>query len=476
MKQPSRIKLPFKPTDTIFRWGPIPGKFLYTSTFVDVNFKHFRKRWGENWSESLFLFKNNRMLWINEQNALHAAGKRVFLKYLLPQCTRTTIYTEWKEHVAQITKIEKYIDKLVLAHASNKDILHIWNDLHSIYIKFWITGTIPELANYGSDVYLGNKLRAFITRQTEIATAMEILTAPVRVSFYQEEEIALALAKNITAHQKKYSWLKNSYAETQIAPVEFFAQRKKELDTHIEKNILKKLQETQKKKNEIQKRYALPAKIMNAAKAVSDGIAWQDERKKYIFITLHYQDILLKEISKCFDYTFDELHNLSYSEIPLLLRGKNMHTKLAQRAKGFGMLFSHSCTEQLSNEEIEYMWKLFEYEKTTHETRILKGIIASKGTDEKITGKVKILLNPAEVESFKKGEILVAPMTSPEYIFAMRKAAAIITDAGGLTSHAAIVSRELRIPCLLGTKRATQLLKDGDRVEIDTAAGTAKKL
>ena len=76
----------------------------------------------------------------------------------------------------------------------------------------------------------------------------------------------------------------------------------------------------------------------------------------------------------------------------------------------------------------------------------------------------------------KKGDILVAGMTSPEFIVVMRKARAVITDQGGMTAHAAIVSRELRIPCLVGTKIATQVLQDGDLVEVDADRGIVKKL
>lgn len=65
-------------------------------------------------------------------------------------------------------------------------------------------------------------------------------------------------------------------------------------------------------------------------------------------------------------------------------------------------------------------------------------------------------------------------MTSPEYVFAMKKASAAITDTGGLTSHAAIVSRELDIPCIVGTKIATKILKDGDLVEVDANKSIVK--
>jgi pyruvate,water dikinase len=67
-------------------------------------------------------------------------------------------------------------------------------------------------------------------------------------------------------------------------------------------------------------------------------------------------------------------------------------------------------------------------------------------------------------------------MTRPEYISAMKKAAAIVTDEGGITCHAAIVSRELKKPCIIGTKIATKVLKDGDLVEVDADKGIVKIL
>lgn len=80
------------------------------------------------------------------------------------------------------------------------------------------------------------------------------------------------------------------------------------------------------------------------------------------------------------------------------------------------------------------------------------------------------------IKDFKEGEILVTPMTTPDFVIIMRKAAAIVTDEGGLSCHAAIVSRELNVPCIIGTKHATQLLKDGDMVEVDAENGEVNKL
>jgi len=99
---------------------------------------------------------------------------------------------------------------------------------------------------------------------------------------------------------------------------------------------------------------------------------------------------------------------------------------------------------------------------------ILKGISASPGIG---TGKVVILKSPKEIDKIKKGDVLVAPMTSPDYVPAMKKASAIVTNEGGMTSHAAIVSREMGIPCVVGTKIGTKVLREGDIVTVNGTTG-----
>lgn len=105
---------------------------------------------------------------------------------------------------------------------------------------------------------------------------------------------------------------------------------------------------------------------------------------------------------------------------------------------------------------------------TENSAPILSGIPASPGIG---TGVVKVLSSPKEIGKVEKGDVLVAPMTSPDYVPAMKKATAIITNEGGMTSHAAIVSREMGIPCIVGTKNATKLLKDNDIVTVNGSDG-----
>lgn len=103
---------------------------------------------------------------------------------------------------------------------------------------------------------------------------------------------------------------------------------------------------------------------------------------------------------------------------------------------------------------------------------IVKGLPASPGS---ASGKVHVILDPKDIDAFKQGEILVTEMTAPDWVPAMKKAKAIVTDSGGMTCHASIVSRELGIPCIVGTKSrgtaATSAIKDGIDVTIDATHG-----
>ena len=103
----------------------------------------------------------------------------------------------------------------------------------------------------------------------------------------------------------------------------------------------------------------------------------------------------------------------------------------------------------------------------------VKGLPASLG---KATGKVKVLLSSEldRISEVQEGEVLVSDTTNPDMTPIMKRVSAIVTDLGGVTSHAAIVTRELKIPCIVGTRNATQILKDGMMVEVDAFNGTVK--
>ena len=104
-----------------------------------------------------------------------------------------------------------------------------------------------------------------------------------------------------------------------------------------------------------------------------------------------------------------------------------------------------------------------------NEVILLKGACASPGT---AIGKVVVVLSPKDAHAVQVGDILIAPMTTPDFVPAMKRAAAIVTNNGGRTCHAAIICRELGIPCIVGAARATDLLQSGQVITVDASNGT----
>ncbi len=154
--------------------------------------------------------------------------------------------------------------------------------------------------------------------------------------------------------------------------------------------------------------------------------------------------------------------------------GKLPVAVIKKRAQGFVFLGGKIIPTNNFNQFLKLHHLEIESGETSHDETELRGNVACRGGV--FRGKVRTIFNSSEVSSFKKGDILVTPMTSPEYLPALKKAKAIITDEGGVTCHAAIVSRELGIPCIIGTKIATKVFKDGDLVEIESARGIVRKI
>jgi len=124
----------------------------------------------------------------------------------------------------------------------------------------------------------------------------------------------------------------------------------------------------------------------------------------------------------------------------------------------------------------KYFLKLDEESKKSRDNNEITGQVVYS-SNEIIKGKVIVIKDKSELKNKNRsiaGKILVAIQTTPHYIPYMKKAKAIITDEGGLTCHAAIVARESKIPCIVGTKTATQILKDNNSVEINTSKGIIK--
>ncbi len=463
------------PNAELFRWGPIPGRPIYISYFLESIAESFpqKYKYKYKWPEIFFYFIKENMTFICEYPLLRECGKKYF--YLSDQEFKN-VQKKYDAARQELHHIYPTIKNLHLL--TDKQLLAIYQQWQNAYFTFWDHGLIPELANWGGEQELKEKLGELNLGTTTFITALEKLSAPEKLSFYQEEELDL-LQEPLAEHTLKYFWITNSYFETTVLDTSYFQQRLLEIKDRKQKieHIKNFPQNVKQEKQNIINQLHLSPEIQHIAERLSYCIWWQDARKKEIFIAGHYITTFLKEITRRYKITFKDLEVYWAKEIEQLLLGKPLSQKEIhlRQEQLMGYYNQEHCLVISDPAEFKNFVTPFLEKKIDNNLKELKGTVASigKGT---VQGKVKILLTAKEWPKMNQGDILVAPMTSPEFIVAMRKAAAIITDEGGLTSHAAIVSRELGIPCIVGTSIATKLLKDNDVVEVDAKRGIIRRL
>jgi phosphoenolpyruvate synthase/pyruvate phosphate dikinase len=186
-------------------------------------------------------------------------------------------------------------------------------------------------------------------------------------------------------------------------------------------------------------------------------------RRKAIYAILP----LFDELAKRMKLSRKDIAFMTNNEILSL----DVPKDLTARRRGFLIYWKNKTIKvETNNKKIKIFRKKVLVEKKAKQ---ISGVVASQG---KACGKVKLVFGIKDLSKVKKGNILVAVTTHPDFVPAMQKAAAIITNEGGLTSHAAIVSRELKVPCIVNTKTATKFFKDNDLVEVDAINGIVKKL
>lgn len=195
---------------------------------------------------------------------------------------------------------------------------------------------------------------------------------------------------------------------------------------------------------------------------------------------VHRLQPLFREIGRRLGLTYDELIELRHQEVLAYLKGKpiprNIHTLVRERYRDSAQILEYGRVRLLSTSALRAYYGSEQHrlaKEPTLRLRELKGQAASPGMAR---GRVAVVMSVKEIGKVRKGQILVTPATTPMHVPAMEKAVAIITDEGGLLSHAAIVSRELHVPCVVGLKIATKVFKDGDRVEVDANTGIVRKL
>lgn len=279
---------------------------------------------------------------------------------------------------------------------------------------------------------------------------------------------------------KKYSFLTYYYKGPEMSIDDLILSIKEKINTNIEQKK-KQLNENNKtiikEQKQLIKKYGLTKKELCLIEEVKRMTFLKAYRKEYLTYLNYKIRIVQDEIAKRLGTNIEIVRNMLPDEIRhYLLKNKKVKNQFNKRLKELITIHSDNKIKiKINKKRLEQIKELFDNEGLSNETykTEIKGQMAYPGYAR---GIVKILEFRNEMKKFNKGDILVSRSTNPEIVLAMEKSAAIVTDVGGITCHASIVARELKIPCLIGTKNASKVLKDGDYVEVDVNRGFLRKL
>ncbi len=423
--------------------------------------------------------------WISAHNALKekVLQDNFFLEKLIDDTVQTGEETNaWTE--------ENIFSK-DLTVLSGQELSSLLRQAFHKECSLYAYGTLLPILDFQGFSFVEGNLEKILHKYVpeEYQKWYEIFTAPFKNSFSQDQEedlLRLMSAPDfdqaLKDHTNKYGWVYYVYAGPAFTEEQFLEFVKQYIDQKI--NPQQKLAELEQKRKNIEE----SKKEFFAKHALDDSekfllnlaakVIWAKPRRKdYQSKSYYHIEKLQKEIARRLVMTLTQIRSLPLEYIERGLNGQEIDGHIAN-----AIMQEHVCIPNddgmisiLSGKEAtEFSETVFRpEEQAPSDTKELKGACACPGN---VTGNVRIVNVPADIPKMNQGDILVSSATTPSIISAMKKAGAILTDEGGLTCHAAIVSRELNIPCVIGLKTATLVLKEGDKVEVNATLGIVKKI
>lgn len=385
----------------------------------------------------------------------------------------------------KILRLNNFLNKRFLKPVES------WSDLElvdflrrydNLSLSHWKKGVLCEW----TDPNGYNLMKAEVLKYCHNLTDEDInlLTAPEKITFVQKElsdrlvlmkkqNRGLNIDQDLKKHAQKYFWVRDNWAIVYDLTIKDF---QKIIDSEIPnlEKIKKQVEETdvylrniKEKKRSLIKKKTISREAQNIFYFFTRLTDWRDERKKLAAcLPNYYLHKILKVLSQKNNISVELAGLLLFPEISSWKLPKSTIEKLKKRSSGW----IYYCRKDKTCQQFfgSSAKKIFNDLIKTLNKGELRGLVANKGV---VRGKIKIVEVPKDFVKVKKGDIIVATMTRPEYVPIMKLAGGIITNEGGVTCHAAIISRELNIPCIIGTQIATEVLKDGDVAEVDADNG-----
>jgi phosphoenolpyruvate synthase/pyruvate phosphate dikinase len=432
----------------------------------------------------------------------------IVLKKLREDMLDTAKRQEFLRNSIEIPKsfnaVANEVEAKIRGSISNKELAQLWREMDRDFLKvipwFYYPWYVSKENMLTDQVKAGlENHRKEIEKICELDEALLAIVFPVKKTNFQlEQDEMLGLVtiaektsdfandpefrKHAAEYLKKYDYL-TTFILTPVLPMTY-----EQLVERVAQNVRESFKDNYSLQKEATKKNEGRAKqLLEVIKDDKEIMMWvEDSRELGYVLTAGIEEAYMSSarylkfiqlVAERIGVAFEDTKYLLSNEIATALEEdrKISAEVVDERREGFILMIKDGVQYAAFGKEGHALsaWIDGELNKVDMTIREFTGQRACKGFAK---GRVRIATTPSQAHLLEEGEILVCPMTNPDYVPAMRRSAAIITDEGGLLSHAAIMSREFGKPCVIATKIATQLLKTGDMVEVDADSGVIKIL
>lgn len=416
-----------------------------------------------------------------------------------------------------VTWCARTCNPAVLAEASAQELIATLQEFRIRQRDMYALGCAMPMLDFGESTFLESGLQRVLQDNCrsprQRASAYQVFTYPAYRSFAGDQEIALLklvsryygksrwrhdvmrqnlqqlraiwpkFERDLQTHARKYGWVYYVYAGPAYTAENFLEfvrdfLRKKVSPSVALGRMEKREKEMIRKKKSLIRSMGLRGLDKLVAEFAGVMVWAKPRRKDYQSHAYYYFENWQREVGKRLFLSLDQVRALPPQELRAALSGKRKDWPgVAWRYAAYHVCYSTKAGVRVLGGEAARRFAKQHIKEESAATKAprgpLRGTVAFPGV---VKGSVRIVNNVDQMSAMKQGEILVSIATSPNIVGAMKKAAAIVTDEGGLTCHASIVSRELGIPCVVGTIFGSSVLRDGDRVRVDARRGIVEKL
>jgi phosphohistidine swiveling domain-containing protein len=428
----------------------------------------------------------SKQLLLNHNNYLYKESYDAIERFLLEKLEQGTGFFDWLKNISaeyekELLDFSKKVRLSDVGGSGDDELRQMFTEFARLCKKSMSVSYLMQPLDNAFEAVMRKKLQLYLEKNPGLVfeSVLARLTPPKRLASMSEErtellKIALKskqgdVKEDLAKHAVEYGWMENFLWTTAPSGAEYYAGKIKDVLESAEAE----LERIDSERAALEKEYE---RIVSAIE--EEGIeikALAETVREFVNINMESWESVARSGNDCMNL-FTELgkrQGLSYIETlylshhEMLSGGKK--EKARARMKMKGLFVDGAKIVEMPAAETEEL--LAEFNKIDDVSEV-KGSVAFPG---KAQGKAAVVMSSAEIGKVNDGDVLVCPMTNPDFMTGAEKACAIVTDHGGVLCHAAIISREFQIPCVIGTGHATKVFKDGDVVEVDAEKGVVRK-